>query len=123
MIKRYKNIQEERKIKVRAKLKRVTDRLRLSIFRSNKHIFCQIINDKKAESQVAVSDLNLKLKADSKKKPSSKKFLQASEVGRLLALKAKNKKIKKVYFDRGRYKYHGRIKALADAARAGGLEF
>ncbi|GGN04693.1 50S ribosomal protein L18 [Thermus composti] len=105
---------ERRKFRVRNRIKR-TGRLRLSVFRSLKHIYAQIIDDEKGETLVAESSLALKLKGN--------KTEVARQVGRALAEKALAKGIKQVVFDRGPYKYHGRVKALAEGAREGGLEF
>jgi len=88
---------------------------RLSVFRSQKHIYAQIIDDKKRETLVAASDLNLSLKGTKTKK--------AEEVGKILATNALKKGIDKVVFDRGSYAYHGRVKSLAEAARQTGLKF
>jgi large subunit ribosomal protein L18 len=105
---------ERRKFRVRNRVKR-TGRLRLSIFRSLNHIYAQIIDDEKGETLVAESSLALKLKGN--------KTEVARKVGLALAEKAIAKGIKQVAFDRGPYKYHGRVKALAEGAREGGLEF
>ncbi|APD09584.1 MULTISPECIES: 50S ribosomal protein L18 [Thermus] len=105
---------ERRKFRVRNRIKR-TGRLRLSVFRSLNHIYAQIIDDEKGETLVAESSLALKLKGN--------KTEVARQVGRALAEKALAKGIKQVAFDRGPYKYHGRVKALAEGAREGGLEF
>jgi large subunit ribosomal protein L18 len=105
---------ERRKFRVRNRIKR-TGRLRLSVFRSLKHIYAQIIDDEKGETLVAESSLALKLKGN--------KTEVARKVGLALAEKAIAKGIKQVAFDRGPYKYHGRVKALAEGAREGGLEF
>ncbi|ALJ90252.1 MULTISPECIES: 50S ribosomal protein L18 [Thermus] len=105
---------ERRKFRVRNRVKR-TGRLRLSVFRSLKHIYAQIIDDEKGETLVAESSLALKLKGN--------KTEVARKVGLALAEKAIAKGIKQVAFDRGPYKYHGRVKALAEGAREGGLEF
>ena len=107
---------QQRTRRVRRKLKAVSDRLRLSVFRSNRHIWAQIIDDNQGVTLVAASSKNL----DNLK---GTKTEQAAAVGKLLAERALAKKIKQVYFDRGGYRYHGRIKALAEAARQGGLEF
>jgi len=122
MIRRYSNKKIARKTKIRARLRRVTDRPRLSVFRSNKYIYGQIIDDSKGETLVASSEKDLK-KRKTKNKKLKTKIDKAEAVGEILAKKALKKKIKKVYFDRGGYKYHGRIKALAQGARKGGLEF
>ncbi|MFS8741302.1 50S ribosomal protein L18 [Synechococcus sp. WC10meta] len=105
---------ERRKFRVRNRVKR-TGRLRLSVFRSLNHIYAQIIDDEKGETLVAESSLALKLKGN--------KTEVARKVGLALAEKAIAKGIKQVAFDRGPYKYHGRVKALAEGAREGGLEF
>ena len=108
---------EKRHRKVRAKINGTQDKPRLCIFRSNKHIYAQIIDDDKGFTIVFASDLEVK---DSKK---VEKINLAQKVGELIANKAKDKKITKVVFDRGGFKYHGRVKSLADAARKQGLEF
>lgn len=92
---------------------------RMSVFRSNKHIFAQIIDDTKDQTLVSYSDL--KLKKDSDRKHS--KIDNSQKVGLNLANLALKKNIKKIVFDRGGYKYHGRVKALAEGARKGGLIF
>lgn len=89
-------------------------RLRLSVFRSNKFIYAQIIDDEKGNTLVCADDQKSKIKS---------KIERAKETGKLLAEKAIAKKINKVYFDRGNFRYHGRIKAIAEGAREGGLEF
>jgi large subunit ribosomal protein L18 len=95
------------------------NRLRLVVFRSNKALYAQIIDDKKGETLVAANSLKLK----NSKTKKLKKIEQAFKVGKLLAERAVKKGIKKVKFDRRGYKYHGRVKALAEGARKGGLEF
>lgn len=101
-----------RKQRVRTKLKARSDRPRLSIFVSNKHIFAQVIDDAKGVTLVSVQD---------KEVGGGKSMEIAKKVGELIAKKAVEKKIKAVVFDRGDYKYHGKVKILADAAREGGL--
>jgi large subunit ribosomal protein L18 len=120
----------KRKRRIRAKLKKTSDRNRLSVFRSLRHIYAQIIDDQKGKTLVSVSDHELKQennnKVDMDKKDfgiMTEKFKQAYLVGQRLAAKAKKKKITTVYFDRGKYKFHGRVKALAQGARSGGLKF
>jgi len=93
-------------------------RLRLSVFRANKHIYAQIINDESRKTLVAASDKNLEKTA---KKQTKREI--AFSVGELLAKKAKLSKVNKIYLDKGKYKYHGQIKALAEGARKGGLDF
>ncbi len=94
------------------------NRLRLTVFRSNKYIYAQIIDDSKGKTIVMYSSKDLP-----KTKTGKSGIEIAMAVGEELAKKAKTKKIKKVIFDRGAYKYHGKVKALAEGARKGGLEF
>jgi large subunit ribosomal protein L18 len=108
--KRYK----QRKARVRAKIVGTESRPRFSVFKSSVHIYGQLIDDEKGKTLVAMSDLKIK---------EGKKSEKATKVGEELAKKAIAKKIKKVTFDRNGFKYHGRIKALAEGARKGGLEF
>lgn len=109
----YKVLRLKRHKKIRKKVLGTSDRPRLSVFRSGKHIYAQLISDEDGKTLVSESDLKLK---DNKK-------TKAFEVGKKLAEKAKRKKIKKVVFDRGGFLYHGRILELAKGAREGGLEF
>ena len=117
--------------RIRAKVFGTSSRPRLCVFRSLKHIYAQIINDEKGETLVSASDLefkklNRKLKKEimtKDKKLLTGKVAIAYQVGKLIAEKALKKKIEKVVFDRAGYKYHGRVKALADGARDGGLKF
>ncbi|MDQ5882935.1 MAG: large subunit ribosomal protein [Patescibacteria group bacterium] len=108
---------EQRQNKVRVKVKGNFEKPRLSVFRSAQHIYAQIIDDLQAKTLVAASDLDLKL---TKK---ATKTENAREVGKLLAARAKEKGITQVIFDRGRCLYHGRVQALAEGAREGGLNF
>ena len=103
--------------RIRKKLKYVnTERYRLSVFRSSKNISAQIIDDKNNKTLVSAS--SIKEKQDNKKKADL-----SLSVAEILVKKALEKNIKKIYFDRGRYKYHGRIKIFAEALRKGGLVF
>jgi large subunit ribosomal protein L18 len=95
-------------------------RTRLSVFRSSKHIYAQLIDDVKGTTLVAASSLEKTMREDAK---TGANIAAAKAVGKLIAERAKEKGIKDVVFDRGGYLYHGRIKALADAAREGGLNF
>jgi len=106
-----------RKIRVRSKTQGTQARPRLSVFRSNKFIYVQLINDEKAETVLGVSEKNLGKAVKGKKSERSK------ELGLFLAKTAIAKKIKAVVFDRGSYAYHGRIKQVAQGAREGGLKF
>jgi len=100
------------------KIRGVPTRPRLSVFRSNKAIYAQIIDDQKGKTLVAASSFNL-----NQEEQKLTKNEKAFKVGQILAQKALKAKIKKVVFDRRAYKYHGRVKALADGARKGGLQF
>jgi large subunit ribosomal protein L18 len=102
--------------KIRKRISGTTDKPRLCVFKSARHIYAQIVNDEKGKTILALSDSDIKKSKDAKVKT-------ASEVGKAIAKSALEKKIEKVVFDRGGYKYHGRIKALADGAREGGLKF
>ncbi|HJY98558.1 MAG TPA: 50S ribosomal protein L18 [Patescibacteria group bacterium] len=108
---------EQRKRRVKAKVFGTAARPRFSVFKSNTHIYAQIIDDEKARTLVSFSDLKIK-KADKMKKTEI-----AAQVGEEIAKKAIVKKIKKVTFDRNGFIYHGRVKALAEGARKGGLNF
>jgi large subunit ribosomal protein L18 len=111
---------ERRRARVRKQLKdRSSGRPRLSIFRSDKNIYAQIIDDQKGVTLVAASSIEKELKS----RPKSSKKNTASDVGKLVAERAKKAGVVDVVFDRGGYRYHGRIKALADGAREGGLNF
>lgn len=99
--------------------KKAGERLRLSVFRSGKHIYAQLIDDTKGVTVAAASTLDKELKA--KTKPSGVEAAKA--VGTLIARRAKEAKVKAVVFDRGGYMFHGRVKAVAEGAREGGLAF
>ncbi len=110
-----------RTARVRRAIKRAAgDRVRLSVFRSSKHIYAQVIDDNKGGTVVAASTIDKTLRADMK---TGADIAAAKAVGKLLAERALEKGVKDVVFDRGAYRYHGRVKALADAAREGGLNF
>lgn len=101
--------------KIRKKIKGTKEKPRLSVYRSLKGIWAQIIDDDKGITLASASHKKIKKYKD--------KLDQARQVGILIAKEAKKKKIKRIVFDRGGYKYHGRIKELAEGAREGGLEF
>ncbi|MBX2806589.1 MAG: 50S ribosomal protein L18 [Hyphomicrobiales bacterium] len=112
---------QRRRIRVRRSLKKVVgDRPRLSVFRSSKQIYAQIIDDKSGNTLAAASTLDKELKGLLK---TGADVNAASEVGKLVAKRAVEKGVNAVVFDRGGYMFHGRVKALADAAREGGLNF
>jgi len=116
-----------RKKRIRKKIFGFPERPRVSVFRSHKHIYAQIINDVEGHTLVALSSLSPEVRTkveELKGKGEIKgKVDVARLVGRMLAEKAKEKGITKVVFDRSGYKYHGRVKALAEGLREGGLEF
>ncbi len=109
---------KKRSEKVRFKLKKVSNRNRLSVFKSNTHIYAQLIDDSKGITLASSSSLESSIKD----KKLNKKQL-AELIGKEIAKKIISKGIKDVSFDRGKYKYHGLIKVLADAARTEGLNF
>jgi large subunit ribosomal protein L18 len=112
---------QRRKGRTRTNLKRKgTGRPRLSVFRSSKNIYAQVIDDAKGATVACASTLDKDLKGKLKKGTDR---AAAAEVGKLIAQRAIAAGIKQVVFDRGGYLYHGRVKALADAAREGGLDF
>ena len=109
---------QERRIKIKYRVRKnvngTAERPRLSVFRSNKQIYAQVINDVNGTTLAAASSIGLE---------AMPKIEQAQKVGALLAEKAKVAGVESVVFDRNGYLYHGRVKALADAAREGGLNF
>lgn len=111
---------ERRHVRIRKKIYGVPERQRLNIFRSLNHVYAQIIDDSSGEILASASTLDKELKG---RLNTGGNINAAKEVGRLVAKRAIEKGIKKVMFDRGGYLYHGRIKALAEAARETGLEF
>ena len=115
------NRDSRRKGRVRRALKRAAyGRPRLSVFRSSKHIYAQVIDDAKGETVVSASSMEKDVRSGGK---TGANIDAAKAVGERLAVRAKEKGVKEVVFDRGAYLYHGRVKALAEAAREGGLEF
>ncbi len=125
LFKQVKRIRRHKRI--RAKVIGTAKVPRLCVFRSNQHIYAQLIDDEKGKIIAMARDLELKVSkrktASGKDSDKTGKTYLAFEVGKLIATKASEKKISKVVFDRGGYQYHGRVKALADGAREGGLKF
>jgi large subunit ribosomal protein L18 len=115
-----KDLFKRRRRRVRNRLNRKTKRPRLSVFRSSKHIYAQIIDDGEGMTLAAASTLDKDVKAKARTGADRE---AAAEVGKLIAERAKAKGVESVVFDRGGYLFHGRIKALADAAREAGLNF
>ena len=112
---------KRRMAKVRRKVRRAAgDRMRLSVFRSSKHIYAQVIDDAAGATVASASSMEKDLRGSLK---TGADIGAAKAVGKLVAERAAAKGVKEVVFDRGSYIYHGRVKALADAAREGGLSF
>jgi len=112
-------IKKKKRIRNKLKKSNKNNKLRLTVYRSSKNISAQIINDISNKTLVAASSVEKDIKKINKTKKSDLSFF----VGETLAKRANKKNIIKVYFDRGNYKYHGRVKLLADALRKHGLEF
>lgn len=107
----------KRKNRVRFKIKKVAkDKPRLTVFRSAKNIYAQVIDDSKRVTLVSASSIEKTIDKKPKKE-------QSEIVGKLIAERCLEKGCKEVYFDRGKYKYHGRVKQLAESAKSGGLKF
>lgn len=115
VVRHYKDKRKRRHLRVRRKVKGTAERPRLSVFRSHRHIYGQIIDDEKGATLVAASNFDLGEQGSNEE--------VAQRVGKILAERALKAGVKEVVFDRGSYKYHGRVKALAEGAREGGLEF
>jgi large subunit ribosomal protein L18 len=111
-------VRQARHARVRTKISGTSSIPRLNVFRSNSNIFAQIIDDEKGITLVSASSIDKELKLENGGNKEA-----AQKVGELIAKRAKEAKISKVVFDRGGYLYHGRVKALAEAARENGLEF
>ncbi|MCS7257652.1 MAG: 50S ribosomal protein L18 [Thermomicrobium sp.] len=119
--KRRLSPRKRRHLRVRARVFGTPERPRLNVFRSNKHIYAQIIDDTRGHTLVAASTLEREVR---ERFPNPHpKVEEARVVGQVIGERALAKGITKVVFDRGGYKYHGRVKALADGARAAGLQF
>ena len=116
-----KALHARRKARVRYSLrKNATERVRLSVFRSGKHIYAQLIDDSKGQTLASASSLDKDVQSKLK---TTSTVEAAKSVGELIAKKAQKVNVKEVVFDRGGYIFHGRVKALADAAREHGLSF
>ena len=115
-----RDARKRRHARVRKKVSGSGERPRLAVFRSLSHIYAQVVDDLKGHTLVAASSLDAEVKGGGNGK---KKSERAGLVGQLLAQRATEKGIKEVTFDRGGFRYHGRVKALAEGARKGGLKF
>ena len=114
---------KRRKLRIRKKVVGTAERPRMSVFRSARHIYAQVIDDTVGTTLVSASTLSVELRPEAESPPKHKKSDAAKQVGALIARRCQEKSIGKVVFDRNGYLYHGRVKALADAARAAGLKF
>jgi len=114
---------KRRKLRIRKKVVGTAERPRMSVFRSARHIYAQVVDDTAGTTLVSASTLCPDLRPGAESTQKHKKSDAAKQVGALLARRCKDKSIEKVVFDRNGYLYHGRVKALADAARAAGLKF
>ncbi len=116
-------VKQRRKARAKSKLFGTKEIPRLSVFRSSAHIYAQLIDDSTGSTLCSAKTSEIELKKGSKEEAKNKKQEEAFLVGELLAQKAVDKKIESVIFDKGSYKYHGRVKSLAEGARKGGLKF
>jgi large subunit ribosomal protein L18 len=119
-VKTREDVRKRLHTRIRKKLSGTTERPRLAVFRSQSHIYAQVINDDDGRTLCTASSLDKELRAKSKR---GSNVAAAKTVGALIAARATEKGVAAVVFDRGGFRYHGRIKALADAAREGGLKF
>jgi large subunit ribosomal protein L18 len=120
MSKTKEQIRERLHLRIRKKISGKPERPRLAVFRSQAHIYAQVIDDEEGKTLCAASSVDKELRA---KQKTGANVAAAKAVGALIATRAKEKGIEAVVFDRGGFQYHGRIKALADAAREAGLKF
>lgn len=121
MVKKNKNVRHRSKIKIRKKISGALDKPRLTVYRSLNNMYAQLIDDSHGNTLVSASTLSKELLEEVKS--SKGKISKSKMVGVLLAKKALEKNISQVVFDRNGYRYHGRVKAIADGAREGGLKF
>jgi large subunit ribosomal protein L18 len=119
-VKTKDDVRRRIKARIRKKLSGSPERPRLAVFRSQGHIYAQVIDDEAGRTVVAASSTEKSFRAESKR---GANLAAAVAIGKLIAQRAQEKGVQAVVFDRGGFKYHGRIKALADAAREGGLKF
>ncbi|HEY6565503.1 MAG TPA: 50S ribosomal protein L18 [Pirellulaceae bacterium] len=109
-----------RKFRIRKSLHGTADRPRLSVFRSHKHIYCQLVDDDSRRTIASASSRDRGVRGDVTK---TNKTETAQHVGKIVAARAKDAGVSQICFDRGMYKFHGRVRALAEAAREAGLSF
>ncbi|HED05198.1 MAG TPA: 50S ribosomal protein L18 [Ignavibacteria bacterium] len=121
MIKRNENSRLRSKIRIRKSISGTSEMPRLTVYRSLNNIYAQLVDDTKGNTIVAASSLSKEIKEEIK--DTKGKITGSKIVGNLLAKKAKKKKVNSIVFDRNGYRYHGRVKAVAEGAREGGLKF
>ncbi len=121
MIKKDKNSRSRAKTKIRKKIFGTTDKPRLTVYRSLNNIYAQVVDDSTGTTLASASSLSKEVKEEVKK--ATGKIARSKIVGKFLAQKTLEKKISSVVFDRNGYRYHGRIQAVAEGAREGGLKF
>lgn len=122
--KRSLSPRKRRHLRVRARVSGTSECPRLNVFRSNQHTYAQVIDDTSGHTLAAASTLEPSIRNDFKPEQNGHRRVQeATEVGKLVAERAKEKGVSKVVFDRGGYKFHGRVQAVAEAARESGLQF
>jgi large subunit ribosomal protein L18 len=119
-LKTSQEVRRRIRARIRKKLSGTTERPRLAVFRSQSHIYAQVINDDEGRTLCAASSLDKDVRGDAKR---GSNVAVAKAVGKAIATRAKEKGIEAVVFDRGGFQYHGRVRALAEAAREGGLKF
>ncbi len=119
-VKTKEDVRSRIRARIRKKISGTPARPRLAVFRSQSHIYAQLVNDDAGQTLCSASSLDQELKANQKR---GANVAAAKAVGKLIADRAKEKGVTAVVFDRGGFQYHGRIKALADAAREAGLKF
>lgn len=117
---KMKKVRQRRVFRVRKRLKGTAERPRLTVFKSNYHLFVQVINDETGETLASLGTMAKEFRGTEYEKKSKK---SAQLLGEKIAKMTKDKNVEKVVFDRGRFKYHGIIAVLADAARQAGLQF
>ncbi len=119
--KKIKTRRDKIKLKIRKRIKGTPDKPRLVVFRSLNHIYAQLIDDVNHKTVISITSIDKSIKE--KLSEEKTKVAKSKIIGKLLAEKAKSSNIEKIVFDRGGYLYHGRVKAVAEGAREGGLKF
>ncbi|PIF02977.1 MAG: 50S ribosomal protein L18 [Desulfococcus sp.] len=118
-----KDARRKRRARIRKKIRGTAETPRLSVFRSARHMYAQLIDDISGVTLVAASSVEAKVREEADFADASGKIAKAAAIGKIVARRAQDKGLKKVVFDRNGFLYHGRVKALADGAREAGLDF